>query len=97
MKAHETERDVKILITNSNLNIHDMDFKVVLLDETDRKQLEGIDSHATVTILDDDSSSYVGFKEPVFKASPGENKVCITLKRHNGADGESTVAIKTKQ
>ena len=48
-----------------------------------------------MTILDDDSASYVGFKQPVFKAGPNDNKVTVTLKRYNGADGEATVSLET--
>jgi len=91
MKAHETERDINIMINNCQEGVHDMDFKIVLLEETERKQLEGIDSQTTVTILDDDSASYVGFKQNVFKANYNDNKATITLKRFNGADGECTV------
>lgn len=86
MKANESQREIYVKI-NEKSQRKAGQFKVVLLSEQERTQLEGIDSCTNVTILDNADTGVVGFESTMISACPEQQKVKVLLKRMNGANG----------
>lgn len=94
MKANEMQREIYVKI-NEECQRQASQFKVVLLSENERTQLEGIDSSTTIAILDNADAGVVGFESTLIKATPQQQKVKVLLKRMDGADGEVTCRVST--
>jgi hypothetical protein len=69
MKANEMQREIYVKI-NEESQRQASQFKVVLLNEQERTQLEGIDSCTTVAILDNADTGVVGFESTLIRATP---------------------------
>lgn len=61
MKAKEMEREVAIAIIDNPEVEPDEQFHVLLLDELTSQPLAGVDTKATVTIVDNDDPGWLGF------------------------------------
>lgn len=94
MKANESQREIYVKI-NEESQRKASQFKVVLLSEHERTQLEGIDSCTTVSILDNANTGVVGFESSMVYATPEQQKVKVLLKRMNGANGQVDCRIST--
>jgi hypothetical protein len=69
MKANEMQREIYVKI-NEECQRQASQFKVVLLNEQERTQLEGIDSCTTVAILDNANTGVCGFESTLIRATP---------------------------
>lgn len=93
MKADEMEREIYVKINDSQRK--NQQFKLVLLDEQERTQLEGIDSCTTISILDNANAGVIGFESELIQATPNSQMVKVALKRIDGADGEVSCRVST--
>lgn len=94
MKANESQREIYVKI-NEECQRQAGQFKVVLLNEHERSQLEGIDSCTTVSILENANTGVLGFESTVISTTPEQQKVKVLLKRMNGANGEVACRVST--
>ena len=94
MKANEMQRESYVKI-NEESQRQASQFKVALLNEQERTQLEGIDSCTTVAILDNANTGVVGFESAVISTTSEQQKVKVLLKRMNGANGEVACRVST--
>lgn len=79
MKAMETEREVAIAIVDNPEVEPDEQFHVMLLDERTSQPLPGIDTKATVTIVDNDDPGYLCFSEDAYTVNPRANEAKIVV------------------
>ena len=91
MKGHEYERKIRLPIQMNEKR----EFTLVLLDEATKVKLDGCDSEAIITLLEDDSENFVGFSQPLYKASVGQSSIKVTVKRFDGAPDEIGVTVGT--
>jgi len=57
--------------------------------------MDGIDSCASVTILDNDSTGSFGFKDSILKASKNDKKISVVVRRIEGATGDADIRLNT--
>lgn len=96
MKAHEQRRDIQIRIVDDCKWEPDKDFMIELLDEITKERLEGDDSVCCVTILDEDKPGNIGFKERIVTVRRKDEVVFIHLERNDGADGDISCLLNTR-
>jgi hypothetical protein len=96
MKQGETEKKIEINIIDNNEWEPDMDFAVELYDYDSEKRLDGDDTRAIVTILDEDFPGTLGFKVTDIRVKKDMEKVDIVIIRTNGSDGDITCMISTE-
>jgi hypothetical protein len=58
--------------------------------------MDGIDSCASVTILDNDSAGSFGFKDSILKASKNDKKISVVVRRIEGATGDADIRLNTQ-
>jgi hypothetical protein len=58
--------------------------------------MDGIDSCATVTILDNDSPGSFGFKDSILRASKNDKKISVVVRRIEGSTGCADIRLNAQ-
>ena len=95
MKAQETEKEIYVKINENLEQKSGLNFKIVLLNDQEQVQLDGIDSSASITILENESAGIVGFKQSHLKATLKDKKISVVVRRIEGATGEASIRLST--
>jgi len=96
MKAREMEREVAIAIIDNPEVEPDEQFHVLLLDELTSQPLAGVDTKATVTIVDNDDPGWLGFTQDSYQVNPKMDEVKVTVRRNGGASGEVSCYLRVE-
>lgn len=94
MNSDEMECEVVIAIIDNDSCEPDLEFQILLVDEQTGQPLPGIDTTATVTIIDNDVPGYLAFSEKVYTVNPQDTEAKIVVQRREGVSGKVSCYLK---